>query len=97
MIFSRIGRIGGAGGYPTVRARVVSRSSIQNFVQRIKAAPDDHFTPCPDGSMCKAFTGHVNGARGGPCVIDAGINLRKRVESFTRRCHARTAASGLDL
>ncbi len=44
--FSGSGRVGGAGGCPTVGAGVISTAGVQPGVAVI-AAPDDHFTAGP--------------------------------------------------
>ena len=41
------GRVGGAGGCPTIRARIVSPASVQE-VTAVISTPDDHFTAGPD-------------------------------------------------
>ena len=45
------GRIGGAGGYPTVRTRIVSPAGVQRGVIGSSSAPDNHLGTSPDGSM----------------------------------------------
>ena len=58
---SRVGHgVGGAGGYPTVRARIVSPAGIQNPAPRVaKAAPDNHFVTCP---YCRVIKTTCSGA-----------------------------------
>jgi hypothetical protein len=40
------GRVGGAGDYPTIRARIVSPTGVE-IVGIAIATPDDHFTAGP--------------------------------------------------
>ena len=47
VIFSARGRVGGAGGCPTIRTGIVSAASVQP-ARAVKSAPDDHFTAAPD-------------------------------------------------
>ena len=42
------GRVGGAGGCPTIRAGIVSPAGVQQDVDTVNSAPDDHFTAGPD-------------------------------------------------
>ena len=44
---SGIGRVGGAGGCPTVRAGIVSPAGVE-IVPMTVPAPDDHFAAGPD-------------------------------------------------
>src|SRR5438045_921377 len=57
MLESAIGRIGRAGGCPTVRGRIVSPASIG--IGGAAPAPDDHFTPSPDGRVSGSANGRA--------------------------------------
>src|SRR5947207_1710700 len=46
MSFSARGHVGGAGNRPTIRAGIVSPTSIQ-FPGTVVSTPDDHFTASP--------------------------------------------------
>ena len=48
---STLGRIADAGGYPAIRARIVSAAGVENVEVVIKSAPDDHFIAGPDRRM----------------------------------------------
>ena len=65
------GRVGGAGGCPTIRAGIVSPAGVQKIVAII-SAPDDHFTAGPDCRVSSSASGRVGGAGGRP-TIGAGI------------------------
>ena len=41
------GRVGGAGGCPTIRARIVSPAGVQQSIAAVISTPDDHFTAGP--------------------------------------------------
>ena len=68
---SAIGRVGGAGGCPTVCAGIVSPTSVQSVLM-IMSAPDDHFTAGPDCRVTVSARGRVGRAGGCP-TIRAGI------------------------
>ena len=42
------GRVGGAGGCPTVRAGIVSPAGVKNAFPESRPAPDDHFRAGPN-------------------------------------------------
>ena len=65
------GRVGGAGGCPTVGAGIVSPASVQDSRCRY-SAPDDHFAAGPDCRVIVAGSGRVGGAGGCP-TVRAGI------------------------
>ena len=69
MILSAIGRVGGAGGCPTVGGRVVSPTCVQIAAE---PAPDDHFAAGPDCGT-PAGRGRVVGAGGCPTVGDGVV------------------------
>ena len=47
LTFSARGRVGGAGGCPTIRAGIVSPASVE-IAAAVVSTPDDHFTAGPD-------------------------------------------------
>ena len=82
MIDSGTGRVGGAGGYPAIGAGIVSSASIQ--IGSVAAAPDDHFTTCPNCCV-RISRGWCVGGAGGCPAIGAGIvfaaGVKKRREA----------------
>ena len=89
------GRIGGAGGCPTIRARDCISRRCSN-ASAIISAPDDHFTAGPDCRVTLSGSGRVGDAGGCPTIgagivspagvqIDAVISIRPR-RSF--RCRS---------
>jgi hypothetical protein len=50
---SCIGRVGGAGGCPTIRVGIVSPARVKS--DRVKATPDDHFTAGPDCRVTASY------------------------------------------
>jgi hypothetical protein len=75
---SGIGRVGGAGGCPTVRAGIVSPARVQREAI-IKPAPDGHFTVNPDCRVTGSGVGRIGGAGGYP-TVRAGIISPARVQ-----------------
>ena len=65
------GRVGGAGGCPTIRAGIVSPAGVQ-IADTDHSAPDDHFTASPHCRVNVSGSGRVGGAGGRP-TIRAGI------------------------
>src|SRR5207248_10560833 len=70
VIAARTGRIGGAGGCPTVGAGVVSPAGVQ--IAAAISAPDDHFTASPHCCVLCSGRGRVGEAGGCPTIC-AGI------------------------
>ena len=68
---SASGRVGGAGGCPTIRAGIVSPAGVQTAAA-VKSAPDDHFAAGPHCRVTDSGSGRVGGAGGCP-TIRAGI------------------------
>ena len=68
---SGIGRVGGAGGCPTVGAGIVSPAGVQ-IASCHPSAPDDHFTAGPHCCVPVSGRGRVGGAGGCP-TVGAGI------------------------
>ena len=66
------GRVGGAGGRPTVRAGIVSPAGVQIVPTPVISAPDDHFAAGPHCRVIRSGSGRVGGAGGCP-TIRAGI------------------------
>src|SRR5439155_23966830 len=72
VIASCVGRIGRAGGCPTVRAGIVSPARVQREAILIKSAPDDHFAAIPNRGVTGSGVGRIGGAGGCP-TVRAGI------------------------
>ena len=72
------GRVGGAGGCPTIRARIVSPAGVHD--RHVPSAPDDHFTAGPHCRVTVSASGRVGGAGGRP-TIRAGIVSAAGVQS----------------
>jgi len=53
---------------PTVRAGIVSSSSVQSTGESISSAPDDHFIAGPDCAVVDSANERVRDADGGPTV-----------------------------
>ena len=66
------GRVGGAGGCPTIRAGIVSPAGVEIAVAVASSTPDDHFTAGPDCRVRRSASGRVGGAGGCP-TVRAGI------------------------
>ena len=67
------GRVGRAGGCPTVGAGIVSARRCSKTAEgAVTSAPDDHFTAGPDCRVTDSGSGRVGGAGGRP-TIGAGI------------------------
>src|SRR2546430_17230630 len=66
MPLSASGRVGQAGGRPTVGAGIISAAGVR------PAAPDDHFTAGPDGRVEGPGTNGVSGALSPP-MADATV------------------------
>src|SRR4029077_15102405 len=89
------GRACGAGGGPTIRARIVSAARIQ-VVGEISSAPDDHFTAGPHCSVQVSGGRGVDGACSCPsinaraCPIEGGryswksVTIERRSICFTK-------------
>src|SRR5205823_7611058 len=79
---SGFGRVGGAGGRPTVRAGIVSPTGVEK-VQASNSAPDDHFTAGPHCRVTVSGRGRGSECRWSPSVIGAATRgtsyYRKRV------------------
>ena len=71
VIVSGSGRVGGAGGCPTVGAGIVSPAGVQKMLP-LDSAPDDHFAAGPDCRVSVSGSGRVGGAGGCP-TVGAGI------------------------
>ena len=89
MTVSASGRIGRAGGCPTIRAGIVSPAGVEN-VAAIKSAPDDHFTASPHCRVKVSGSGCVGGAGGCPTiragiVSPAGVQVACRCQIRPRR------------
>ena len=61
------GRVGGAGGCPTIRAGIVSPAGVQ-ITADIISSPDDHFTASPHGCVIASASRRVDSARGCPTI-----------------------------
>ena len=72
VIASGSGRVGSAGGCPTVRARIISPAGVRVCPVADLSTPDDHLTAGPDCRVKDSVDGRVGGA--GRCpTIGAGI------------------------
>ena len=69
VIDSGSGRVGGAGGCPTIGARIVSPASVQIAAGIVNSAPDDHFAAGPHCRVNVSGSGRVGGAGGCPTVV----------------------------
>ena len=72
------GRVGSAGGCPTVGAGIVSAAGVQQAGDI--SAPDDHFTATPHCCVTNSDRGGVGGAGGCP-TVGAGIVFAAGVKS----------------
>ena len=68
------GRVGGAGGCPTVGDGVVSSAGVEMVAVAVPSAPDDHFAAGPDCRVTISGSGRVGGAGGCPTVGDGIIS-----------------------
>ena len=75
-IRSAVGRVGSAGGCPTVGSGIVSAASIQVAVCETTSspAPDDHFTSGPDCLVKPSGSGRVAGAGSYPTVCSGTVS-----------------------
>ena len=80
---SAIGRVGSAGGCPTVGAGIVSPAGVQ-VAAVANPAPDDHFTA---GPYCRVTLSACRGVdhAGGRPTVRAGIVSPAGVQSSRRR------------
>ena len=62
------GRVGGAGGCPTIRAGIVSPAGVQVLPS---SAPDDHFAAGPDCRVSSSGKRGISGGRSRPRIICA--------------------------
>jgi hypothetical protein len=82
MEISASGRVGRAGGCPTVGAGVVPPAGVETAVNN--ATPDDHFTVGPHCRVRVAGRGRVG--RGGGCpAVRAGIISAAGVSTVSTR------------
>ena len=70
MSVSAGGRVGSAGGCPTVGAGIISAAGVQ--IAAVISTPDDHFTAGPDCRVRLSAIGRVGRAGGYP-TVGAGI------------------------
>jgi hypothetical protein len=86
------GRVGGAGGGPTVGARIVPSAGVQSAAidlcggAQVISSPDDHFTASPNCRVTRPVTGRIGGGGGRPRIVSAyGTirNCRKRMVAPT--------------
>ena len=59
--------VGGAGGYPTIRARIISPACVHPVVVTC-STPNDHFTAGPDCRLKGSGFGRVGRAGGYPTI-----------------------------
>ena len=65
---SRVGRVVGAGGYPTVRAGIVFATSAEGRATGEKTTPNNHFGPGPHGGRTRTGIRRVGRAGGCPTI-----------------------------
>ena len=70
VLLSGSGRVGGAGGCPTIGAGIVSPAGVQ--IANAVSAPDDHFAAGPHCRVTVSGSGRVGRAGGRP-TIGVGI------------------------
>src|SRR4029453_13126633 len=96
------GRVGRAGGPPTVRARVVSAPGVE-IIDAIVSAPNYHFTASPDSCVPVSAGGRVGRASGRPTIragviSPAGVQIAATTSTpdyhFTASPHCRVKLSG---
>src|SRR6266700_764140 len=76
--FSCRGRVGSAGGRPTVGGGIVSAARVE--IVGTKSTPDNHFSAGPDCSVVSSASGRVGGAGSCP-TVDAGVVSPAGVQS----------------
>jgi len=82
------GRIGEAGGCPTVRASVISAACVKLERRGVaESAPDDHFTPGPHCRVIGSASGRVSDAGSCP-AIRAWVVSAARVQTVVRDVEA---------
>ena len=65
---SSIGRVGGAGGYPAIRAGIVYAACIQ-IAAAVISAPDDHFAASPHNCcVILSDSRRIDEGRGSPAI-----------------------------
>ncbi len=74
MTASGFGRVGGAGGCPTVGAGIISAAGICLDKRSNFSAPDDHFAAGPDCRVAVPGSGRVNAAGCCPTIGDGIIS-----------------------
>jgi len=96
---SGLGRVGGRGGCPTVRAGIIPATGVYN-IGVVKPAPDDHFAAGPDCCVI-GYSGPINGAGSCPAigarvVPPAGAvgDISTPDDHFATRPHRRVSVSG---
>ena len=87
VIDSGSGRVGGAGGCPTIGARIVSAAGVQRAAAII-SAPDDHFAASPHCRVIISAIGRAGGAGRCPRVVRAGN--RRTVATIREVCSWRS-------
>ena len=94
MVLSASGRVGCAGGYPTVGGRIVSAAGVQKAAAII-STPDDHFTTSPYCRVACPGFGRVGCVRGRPTigariVPPAGIQIGRAISPSSPNDHFAT-------
>ena len=92
MVVSGSGRVGGAGGRPTVGAGIVSASGVQTGAVVI-SAPDDHFAASPQRRVIEPGSGRVGGAGGRPTVRARIVSARRCSDCRCCQCPPQTIIS----
>ena len=68
------GRVGGAGGHPTIAAGIIAAAGVQK-TDVVAPAPDDHFGTGPYCGVTGSAVGRVSRTRGCPTVGNGIISL----------------------
>ena len=77
----RRGRVGSAGGCPTIGAGIVSRRQCSDSCAQ--SAPNDHFTASPDCRVTVSANRGISGGRSRPRIISA---RRMTGQQFQEEC-----------
>jgi hypothetical protein len=68
------GRVGGAGGHPVIRGRVVSAAGVAIVTRGVAAAPDNHFAAGPYGGMTGTTEYIVRDVSSHPTILNRVIS-----------------------
>jgi hypothetical protein len=83
VIDSTLGRVGGAGGCPTIRAGIISAAGVRIADNVVPSTPNDHFSAGPDCRVMGSGKRSIRGGRIRPRIICARVgNFGKRVDNL---------------